>query len=80
MWDGQFSDHESSMTEYAVRIPMGPMRALRIIADAINNPDLLHDMVYHAFQAQVPDWAEHGWELHAVAGMAEVIVTARRKA
>lgn len=68
------------MNKYMIAVPMHDRRALEVIADAINNPDSIHDMVYAAFRAKVPDWAEHGWELHAVAGAEEVIVTARRKA
>ena len=68
------------MSEYTIRIPMGPMRALDMLAQAISDPDSWLDYIYRAFRAQVPDWAEHGWELHAVAGAEEVIVMARRKA
>jgi hypothetical protein len=53
--------------------------ALELIADAINDADSIHDGIYAACKALVPDWAEHGWELRAVAGVGEVIVTARRK-
>lgn len=67
------------MSEHTIAWPIGGRRALRIIADAINNPDLLHDMVYREFWSKVPDWREHGWELRAVAGAEEIIVTARRK-
>ena len=67
------------MSEYTIAVPMHDRRALEVIRDAINYPDSLHDMVYHAFQAQVPDWAEHGWDLRAVTGENEIIVTARRK-
>lgn len=68
------------MSEHTIRIPMGPMRALDLLAQAISDPDWWLDYIYRAFRAQVPDWAEHGWELHAVAGAEDIIVTARRKA
>ena len=68
------------MNEYTIALPMDNRRALELIADAINYPDSIHDMVYAAFKAKVPDWTQHGWELRAVAGVGEVIVTARRKA
>ena len=67
------------MSEHTILIPMHDLKALDLIADAINNPDSIHDMVYSACKAMVPDWAEHGWELRAVAGANEIIVTARRK-
>ena len=67
------------MSEHAIELLITRDKALDVIADAINNPELLHDWVYAKFKARVPDWPEHGWELHAVAGMAKVIVTARRK-
>lgn len=67
------------MSEYTIAVPMHDRRALEVIRDAINDPDSLHDMVYAAFRAKVPDWAKHGWELRAVAGAEEIIVTARRK-
>jgi hypothetical protein len=67
------------MSEYTIAWPIGGRRALRIIADAINYLDSLHDMVYAAFRGKVPDWREHGWELRAVAGVDKIIVTARRK-
>ena len=68
------------MSEYTIAVPMHDRRALEVICDAINYPDSLHDMVYATFWSKVPDWREHGWELRAVAGVGEVIVTARRKA
>lgn len=68
------------MNEYTIAVPMHDQRALEVIADAINDPDSLHDMVYAAFRGKVPDWAEHGWELRAVPGFTQIIVTARRKA
>ena len=67
------------MTEYTITLPISHDGALYLIADAINNPDSIHDMVYAAFRSKVPDWTQHGWELRAVAGAGEVIVTARRK-
>ena len=67
------------MSEHTIAAPMDNRRALELIADAINYPDSIHDMVYSACKAMVPDWAEHGWELRAVAGANEIIVTARRK-
>ena len=66
------------MSEYTIALPMDNRRALEVIADEINYPDSIHDMVYSAFRSKVPDWTQHGWELRAVAGV-EVIVTARRK-
>ena len=67
------------MSEHTIVLFMKRHEALDVIADAINNPDSIHDMVYSACKAMVPDWAEHGWELRAVAGANEIIVTARRK-
>lgn len=67
------------MGEHTIVLPMGERRALELIADAINYADSLHDMVYAAFRAKVPDWAEHGWELRAVPGVNKITVTARRK-
>ena len=67
------------MNEYTIVLFMKRDKALDLIADAINNPDSLHNLLYAAFKAMVPDWAEHGWELRAVAGVEEIIVTARRK-
>lgn len=67
------------MNEHTIVLFMNRDEALDLIADAINNPDSIHDMVYSAFRSKVPDWTQHGWELRAVAGV-EVIVTARRKA
>ena len=67
------------MNEYTIALPMDNRRALELIADAINYPDSLHDMVYAAFRGKVPDWREHGWELRAVPGVDKVILTARRK-
>ena len=67
------------MSEYTIVVLMDHWRALEVVADAINDPDSLHDMVYAGFRAKVPDWAEHGWELRAVPGFTQVIVTARRK-
>ena len=66
------------MSEHTIVLFMKRHEALDVIADAINNPDSIHDMVYDACKAMVPDWAEHGWELRAWAGVGEVIVTARR--
>ena len=67
------------MSEYTIVVPMDHFKALELIADAINYPDSLLDMVYAAFRAQVPDWAEHGWELRATLGVEHIFVTARRK-
>ena len=67
------------MNEYMIAVPMHDRRALEVIADAINNPDSIHDMVYAAFRAKVPDWREHGWELRATPGVEHIFVTARRK-
>ena len=67
------------MSEHTICVPIDAWKALELICDAINDPDSLHDMVYAAFRAQVPDWAEHGWELRAVPGVNEITVTARRK-
>lgn len=67
------------MSEHTIVVPMDHWRALEVIADAINYPDSLHDMVYAAFRAKVPDWRKHGWELQAVAGVNKITVTARRK-
>ena len=67
------------MSEYTIAAPMDNRKALELIADAINYPDSIHDGIYAAFKAKVPDWVEHGWELRAVAGVEEIIVTARRK-
>ena len=67
------------MNEHTIVLLLKRDEALDLIADAINNPDSLHNLLYAAFKALVPDWAEHGWELRAVAGVGEVIVTARRK-
>ena len=66
------------MSEYKIVVPMDHWRALEVVADAINDPDSLHDMVYAAFRAKVPDWAKHGWELRAVPGFTQITVTARR--
>ena len=68
------------MNEHTIVLFMKRDEALDLIADAINNPDSIHDMAYSACKAMVPDWTQHGWELRAVAGASEVIVTARRKA
>lgn len=68
------------MSEYTIAVPMHDRRALEVIRNAINDPDSLHDMVYAAFREKVSDWAEHGWELEAVAEGAHIFVTARRKA
>lgn len=67
------------MSEYTIVVPMEHWKALEVIADAINHPDSLHDMVYEAFRGKVPDWAEHGWELRAVPVFNKITVTARRK-
>jgi hypothetical protein len=67
------------MSEYMIAVPMHDRRALEVIRDAINYPDSLHDMVYAAFRAKVPDWAKHGWELRATLGVEHIFVTARRK-
>ena len=67
------------MNEYAIVLPMDNRRALEVIADEINYPDSIHDMVYSAFKAKVPDWTQHGWELRAVVRAGQIIVTARRK-
>lgn len=67
------------MIEYTIAMPMHDRRALEVIRDAINNPDSLHDMVYAAFRARIPDWAKHGWELQATLGVEHIFVTARRK-
>ena len=67
------------MSEYTIALPMHDRRAVEVIADAINYPDSLLDMVYAAFRGKVPDWAEHGWELRAVPGVNKITVTARRK-
>jgi hypothetical protein len=67
------------MSEHTIVLFMKRDEALDLIADAINDPDSIHDMVYAVFRAKVPDWAEHGWELRAVAGVGSIIVTARRK-
>lgn len=67
------------MSEYTIVVPMDHWRALEVVADAINDPDSLHDMVYAAFRAKAPDWAEHGWELRAVPGFTQITVAARRK-
>ena len=67
------------MSEYTIALPMDNRRALEVIADEINYPDSIHDMVYAACKAKVPDWAEHGWELRAVVRAGQIIVTARRK-
>ena len=66
------------MTEYTISLPISHDGALDLIANAINNPDSLYDMAYAAFR-WFPEWREHGWELRAVAGVEEIIVTARRK-
>ena len=67
------------MSEYTIVLPMDNRRALEVIADEINYPDSIHDIVYAAFRGKVPDWTQHGWELRAVAGVNEITVTARRK-
>lgn len=67
------------MSEHTIAVPIDAWKALELICDAINNPDSLHDMVYATFWSKVPNWREHGWELRAVAGASEIIVTARRK-
>lgn len=67
------------MSEHTITVPIDAWKALELICDAINDPDSIHDMVYAAFRSEVPDWREHGWELRAVPGVGEVIVTARRK-
>ena len=67
------------MSEYTIKLPVWHDETLELVADAINNPDLLHDMVYEAFRARVSNWAEHGWELHAVVRGEHIFVTARRK-
>ena len=66
------------MSEYKIAWPCS-RTALRIIVNAINYPDSLHDFLYAAFRARVPEWAEHGWELRAVVRAGQIIVTARRK-
>ena len=66
------------MSEHTIAWPCS-RTALRIIVNAINYPDSLHDFLYAAFQARVPDWAEHGWELRAAVRAGQIIVTARRK-
>jgi hypothetical protein len=68
------------MSEYTIAVPMHGRRALEVICDTINYPDLIHDILYAKFQRKVPDWSEHGWDLRAVTGENEIIVTARRKA
>ena len=68
------------MSEYTIAVPMHDRRALELICDTINYPDLIHDILYAKFQRKVPDWSEHGWDLRAVTGESEIIVTARRKA
>ena len=67
------------MSEHTIVLLMKRDEALGLIAEAINNPDSIHDMVYAAFRAKVPDWAEHGWEFRAVVRAGQIIVTARRK-
>lgn len=67
------------MNEHTIAVPMHDRQALELICDAINYPDLLQDMLYEAFRCKVPDWTQHGWELRAMAGLEEIIVTARRK-
>ena len=67
------------MSEHTIAFPMYEQYALELIADAINYPDSIHDGIYAAFRSKVPDWTQHGWELRAVAGVEEIIVTARRK-
>jgi len=67
------------MSEHTITVPIDAWKALELICDAINDPDSLHDMVYAAFRAHVTDWAEHGWELHAVVLWDSIFVTARRK-
>lgn len=67
------------MSEYTIVVPMDHWKALEVVADAINDPDSLHDMVYEAFRGKVPDWADHGWELRATVGVEHIFVMARRK-
>ncbi len=67
------------MNEHTIRFLMSHDETLELIANGINKPDLLHDVVYEAFRGRVPNWVEHGWELHAVVRDKHISVTARRK-
>jgi hypothetical protein len=69
------------MSEHTICVRIESLQAtLELICDTINYPDLIHDILYAKFQRKVPDWSEHGWDLRAVTGENEIIVTARRKA